>query len=207
MIRKMLLLWKYRNEVRMALSSQLHLLEKDANADVIGGLSDDEMRGLISWLPDEGTFVEFGTLFGLTAKAVALAKPGLRVVAVDNFSWNPFGLPPELHEAFTRRILAREISEGRVEVIRSTSEEYRVRCSVPPSAVFFDALHQYEPVKDEIEWAKRVGVQCICGHDYRNPSSVFGVTRAVDESFPLGVDVCGMCWHGRSKVVTARESL
>ena len=200
MIRKLLLLWKHRNEVRMSLSSQLRLLEKKLNADVVGGLTDDEMRGLISWLPDKGTFVEFGTLFGFTAKAVALAKPGLRVVAVDNFSWNPFGLPPELHEAFTRRILAREIAEGRVEVVRSTSAEYREGCSAPPAAVFFDALHQYEPVKDEIEWAKRVGVQCICGHDYRNPSPVFGVTRAVDESFPAGVDVCGMCWHGRSSV-------
>lgn len=200
MIRKLLLLWKYRNEARMALSNLLRILEKDTNAEVVGGLTDDETAGLISWLPDEGVFVEFGTLFGLTAKAVAAAKPRLRVVAVDNFSWNPFGLPPDMHEAFTRRILTREISEGRVDVIRSTSEGYRERSKIAPTAVFFDALHQYEPVKAEIEWAKRIGVQCICGHDYHNPSPVFGVTRAVDESFPCGVDVCGMCWRGRDVI-------
>ncbi len=180
----------------MALSNLLRILEGYANAKVVGGLTDEETSGLISWLPDEGTFVEFGTLFGFTAKAIAVAKPRLRVIAVDNFSWNPFGLPSDMHEAFTRRILAREISEGRVEVVKATSDMYRENCKSMPTAVFFDALHQYEPVKAEIEWAKRVGVQCICGHDYRNPSPVFGVTRAVDEAFPCGVDVCGMCWHG-----------
>ena len=137
------------------------------------------------------------SLFGFTAKFVACAKPNLKVVAVDNFSWNPFGLPPRLHEDFTRRVLAREIAEGRVEVVRSTSENYRQTCTFVPDAVFFDALHQYEPVRDEIAWAKDAGVACICGHDYNNPSPVFGVTRAVDEAFPKGVDVCGMCWKGK----------
>ena len=69
--------------------------------------------------------------------------------------------------------------------------------AVDADAVFFDALHQYEPVRDEIAWAKGIEVACICGHDYNNPSPVFGVTRAVDEVFPNGVDVCGMCWKGR----------
>ena len=65
------------------------------------------------------------------------------------------------------------------------------------ASLVFDALHQYEPVRDEIAWAKGIGVACICGHDYNNPSPVFGVTRAVDEAFPHGVDVCGMCWKGK----------
>ena len=199
MIRKLRLLWKYRNEARMALSNLLRILERDANSEVVGGLTDEETAGLISWLPNEGVFIEFGTLFGFTAKAVAAAKPKLHVIAVDNFSWNPFGLPSNIHEVFASKILSREISEGRVEIVKATSEGYRESCAVVPNAVFFDALHQYEPVKDEIEWAKRIGVQCICGHDYHNPSPVFGVTKAVDESFPLGVDVCGMCWHGHNQ--------
>lgn len=148
-------------------------------------------------MPEKGVFVEFGTLFGLTAKAVAAAKPGLKIVAVDNFSWNPFGLPPQLHEAFTRRILATEIADGRVEVFSGTSEAFRAACKTVPDAAFFDAQHQYEPVKEEIEWAKKVGVKVIAGHDYCNPSPVFGVTRAVDEAFSSGVQVVGMCWKGR----------
>lgn len=198
MLDKLSLLWKYRREVRNALGRQIAILEGDGTADALGGLTDEELSGLCSWLPDEGVFVEIGTLFGLTAKAVAVAKPRLKVMAVDNFSWNPFGLPPALHESFTRSILSREIAEGRVEVVKATSAEFRSNCTVPPAAVFLDALHQYEPVRDEIAWAKKIGAGCICGHDYNNPSPVFGVTRAVDEAFPSGVEVCGMCWMGKN---------
>lgn len=195
MIGKIFKLMKHRNEVRMALSSVLRIAEGDANAMILGGLTDEEVEGLIAWLPERGTFVEFGTLFGLTAKAIAAAKPNLKILAVDNFSWNPFGLPPKLHEAFTRRILENEIAAGRVEVVNATSETFRTEYAEVPEAVFFDALHQYGPVKEEIRWAKKMGVKCICGHDYHNPSPVFGVTKAVDEEFPNGVDVVGMCWR------------
>lgn len=162
--------------------------------NALGGLTDSEMEGLIRWLPTEGVFVEFGTLFGLTAKTIAAARPKLKVIAVDNFSWNPFGLPPRIHEVFTRRILSSEIACGQVEVRCMTSSEFRAVCKAAPSAVFFDALHQYDPVKEEIEWAKDIGVKIITGHDYNNPSPVFGVTRAVDELFPQGVETVGMCW-------------
>lgn len=184
--------------LRMAAASAVRLADGDDVATALGGLTDEETAALVSWLPDDGTFVEFGTLFGLTAKAVAAAKPRLRVVAVDDFSWNPFGLSPALHECFVRKILANEIAAGRVEVVRTTSAAFRDDCRVAPDAVFFDALHQYEPVRDEIAWAKGVGVACVCGHDYGNPSPAFGVTRAVDEAFPGGVDVVGMCWRGRA---------
>lgn len=193
---KLLKIIEHRHEVRMALSSALRIADGDENAMILGGLTDEEIAGLISWLPERGTFVEFGTLFGLTAKAIAAAKPNLKIIAIDNFSWNPFGLPPVLHEAFTRRILANEISVGQIEVVNTTSEEFRTDCKIAPDAVFFDALHQYEPVKAEIEWAKSIGVKNITGHDYNNPSPIFGVTRAVDEVFGReNVDVVGMCWR------------
>ena len=180
----------------MALSSCLRIADGDEDAMILGGLTAEEVCGLISWLPERGTFIEFGTLFGLTAKAIAAAKPNLKIVAVDNFSWNPFGLPPKLHEAFTQRILANEIAAGQIEVVNTTSEEFRENFKAVPDAVFFDALHQYEPVKAEIEWAKRIGVKTITGHDYGNPSPIFGVTRAVDEAFGReNVDVIGMCWR------------
>lgn len=199
MLKKMLAVLKHRREVRMALASVIRFAERDANAEALGGLTDEELAGLVSWLPDNGTFVEFGTLFGLTAKAVAAAKPNLRIVAVDNFSWNPFGLMPTVHEAFTRRILANEIASGQIEVRNMTSVAFRALvCRSAIDAVFFDALHQYEPVKDEIAWAKALEIKTIAGHDYGNPSPVFGVTRAVDEAFGCaGVEVVGMCWRAR----------
>lgn len=207
MIKKLLTLLRHRKEVRMALSSALRIADGDENAMILGGLTDEEIAGLISWLPDEGTFVEIGTLFGLTAKAIAAAKPKLKIVCVDNFCWNPFGLPPKLHEAFTRRILANELASGQVEIFVGTSEGYRTQTlkhlntQTPPDAVFFDAQHEYEPVKEEIVWAKKAGVKCICGHDYGNPSPVFGVTRAVDEEFGKGnVNLVGMCWRGNEEL-------
>ena len=183
--------------VRMALSNAVRMADGDSIACAIGGLTDAEIAALTKWLPDRGTFVELGTLFGFTAKAIAAAKPNLKVVAVDNFSWNPFGMPPKLHENFTRRILANEIAAGQIELVNATSEVFRAACKTAPDAVFFDAQHQYEPVREEIRWAKKIGVKCICGHDYNNPSPVFGVTEAVDEEFPNGVDVVGMCWRAR----------
>lgn len=204
MLKKLWLLMKHPHEVRMALSSVLryaHCAACDAKAEVLGGLTDEEIAGLISWLPDDGTFVEFGTLFGLTAKAVAAAKPNLKIVAVDNFSWNPFGLPPAVHEAFTRRILANEIASGQVRILNADSKAFREEHGPASSlgaidAVFLDALHQYEPVKAEIAWAKKIGVKIIAGHDYNNPSTVFGVTQAVDEAFGRGrIEVVGMCWR------------
>ena len=196
MIRKIWKTMRHPGTVRMAMANAVRMAEGDEIADAVGGLTDEEIAALVKWLPDEGTFVEFGTLFGLTAKAVAAAKPDLKIVAVDNFSWNPFGLPPNFHEQFTRKILANEIAAGRIEVVNATSEEFRRDCKTAPDAVFFDAQHQYAPVKDEIVWAKKAGVKLIMGHDYRNPSKVFGVTQAVDEEFP-SVDVVGMCWKAK----------
>lgn len=57
-----------------------------------------------------------------------------------------------------------------------------------------NAQHEYEPVRDEIAWAKKTGVRCIMGHDYKNPSKRFGVTQAVDEAFGKPDEVLGMCW-------------
>lgn len=192
-LRKM---WRFRRELKLAMRTQLSLLAEDGTLEALGGLTDEELRGLITWLPEKGVFVEFGTLFGLTAKAVAAAKPELKIIAVDDFSWNPFGLSPALHEAFTRRILVNEIASGRVTIYKGTSESFRASCLQIPDAVFFDAQHQYEPVKKEIVWAKNAGVKIITGHDYGNFSPAFGVTRAVDEAFPEGVALAGMCWKG-----------
>ena len=197
MIGKLIRILRHPRVIRDALTNAAWMVDGDIAEKAICGLTEEETAALVRWLPDEGTFVEFGTLFGLTAKAVAAAKPRLKVVAVDNFSWNPFGLPPRLHETFTRRILANEIAAGRIEVVNTTSEEFRNGLAGVPEAVFLDAQHQYEPVRDEIAWARRVGVKCITGHDYDNPSKVFGVTKAVDEAFGKPVEVVGMCWKGQ----------
>ena len=121
------------------------------------------------------------------------APAGRTVITVDNFCWNPLALPRELHELLARRILRSEIAAGRVVLEVVDSAAFRGGYRGPtPALVFLDADHAYEPVRDEIAWAKSLGVPIICGHDYG--VAEFGVSRAVDEAFPGGVEVRGTVW-------------
>lgn len=192
MIRRIITLLKHWREAKAAFSTLSYLYdEKNSALDALGGLTEEEMAGLVKWLPKEGTFVEFGTLFGLTAKRIAAERPKLKIIAVDNFSWNPFGLPSKVHELFARQILR---GSG-VELVNCSSEVFRVEAGGRIDAVFFDASHRYEDVKAECEWAKKAGIKVICGHDYQNENLRFGVTRAVDEVFGKDhIETVGMCW-------------
>ena len=187
--------FRWHRQVRQAVSTQLELL---ANPTVfaLGGLTADEETALARLVVEAGPgpVIEFGTLFGLTTRLIAqAARPDQRVITVDNFCWNPFGLPAPLHEAFARRVLRSELSGGRVDLVVAASDAFRASYAGPvPALVFLDADHSYAAVRDEISWARRLGVPVIAGHDYRNPR--FGVTRAVDEAFPEGVAVHGMVW-------------
>lgn len=191
MIRRIWALTTHWREAKSAFSTLSFLYSGKGDLDALGGLTDEEMRALISWLPEHGTFVEVGTLFGITAKAIKRARPDLRVIAVDNFCWNPFGLPSSVHENFTRKIL----DGSGVEIVRCSSNEWRAGAE-SIDAIFFDASHRYEDVKEECLWAKKKCVPLISGHDYNNTNPRFGVTRAVDEVFGReNVEVVGMCWR------------
>lgn len=191
MVNRIWTLVKHWRAAKTALSTLSFLYGGRDDLDALGGLTEEEIKGLVSWLPEQGTFVEVGTLFGLTALAIKRARPELRVIAVDNFSWNPFGLPPAIHENFTRQILA---GSG-VEIVRTSSTEWR-KSAHDVDAVFFDASHRYEDVLEECQWARAAGIRLVSGHDYNNANPRFGVTRAVDEVFGReNVVTAGMCWR------------
>ncbi len=195
MIKRILTIIRHWRDAKTALStlSYLHSGESDA-LDALGGLTDEEMLAVSAWASEKPgmTIVEVGTLFGLTAREIARSGIVGKVIAVDNFSWNPFGLPSGVHEAFTRNIL-KGLS---VEVVNCSSEDWRKHVSEKIDMVFFDASHRYEDVKAECEWAKANGIEFVCGHDYGNPNPLFGVTRAVDEVLGKeNVEVVGMCWR------------
>ncbi len=187
----------HQRELRAALSTQLSIIEEGENF-ALGGLTEIEEAAIVRLVQHAkqypGPVIEFGTLFGITTKVMAsVAAESQRVVTVDNFCWNPFGLTPELHETFTRKILRMELVSGRVELTIAGSAEFRKSYNGEiPSMVFLDADHSYEAVKDEIQWAKSLGVPLISGHDYRNAR--FGVTQAVDEEFSDGVEFASMVW-------------
>ena len=53
-----------------------------------------------------GPIVEIGTLFGRTATHMALVKaPQQKIITVDTYTWNPWGLSCETHYQLTSRIL------------------------------------------------------------------------------------------------------
>ena len=195
MLRRILILLRHWREAKSAFSTLSFLYDpKSSSLDALGGLTDEELQAVRRWAAEEEdrTVVEIGTLFGLTAREIAREPRVGKVIAVDNFSWNPFGLPPSVHEGFTRRIL-RGTS---VRLVNCSSEDWRRQVTEKVDMVFFDASHRYEDVKAECEWARDAGVKVICGHDYGNPNARFGVTRAVDEVFGKDrLEIVGMCWR------------
>jgi hypothetical protein len=129
----------------------------------------------------EGPIVEIGTLLGITTTNIALAKaPHQKIITVDNYCWNPWGLAPDIHEALTSQILDYLVQTGHVDRIRMDKNEfYRVYQGPSPAMVFLDAWHDYDETKKDIEWAKRVGARIISGHDYCDEFP--GVKQIVDE--------------------------
>ena len=205
-MKKLKQLWRivtHPKELRLALSGLGMRLGGD---EALGGLTSEERAALVKWVsqassliphPSSLLFVEIGTLFGLTAKTIA-QQTSAKVVAVDLFCWNPFGLTPEQHEAFTRDIL----SGTGVELVKDDAQHFlssNVKpqtSNVEPVFVFLDGDHRYEAVKAELKILKKQGVKYIAGHDFGNPR--FGVTEAVREVLGEPDEVVGMVWYKKA---------
>src|SRR5436190_9512406 len=128
-----------------------------------------------------GPIIEIGTLLGITTTNIALAKaPQQKIITVDLYCWNPWGLSPETHRALTSTVLHYLVETDQVEQICQDKNEFiRTYTGPAPSLVFLDAIHTYEETKLDIEWAKRIGAKIIAGHDYSDDFP--GVKRVVDE--------------------------
>lgn len=126
--------------------------------------------------------IEIGTLFGFSTIVMALAKhPQQRLITVDNYSWNPLGISPEVHFAVTNNRLKELTREHKVEQLRRNKDEfYRNYDGQPPALFFCDADHSYEATKADLLWARSVGATLICGDDYDHPYQI-GTKQAVDE--------------------------
>lgn len=128
-----------------------------------------------------GPIIEIGTLLGVTATEMALAKaPEQKIITVDNFCWNPWGLPPDVQHDLAKQVLQYPIGKGEVQLLRRDKNEFFANYDGPaPSMVFLDAMHDYVETKKDIEWAQRVGAKIISGHDYCDKFP--GVIQIVDE--------------------------
>jgi hypothetical protein len=128
-----------------------------------------------------GPIIEVGTLLGITTTSMALAKaPEQKIITVDVYCWNPWGLSPDTHDALAGQMLRYLEQTGHVERRRIDKNEfYRTYGGPAPAMVFLDAWHDYEETKKDIEWARRAGARIVSGHDYCDEFA--GVKRIVDE--------------------------
>ena len=142
----------------------------------------------------EGPIIEIGVLFGHTTNFIAsLANISKKIIAVDNFRWNPFGLSPETHKQFTERTLRYILEHRNTELYSLDSASFFKSYSGPtPSMIFIDAGHSYEDVLADINAAIKLGIPVISGHDFSNLHE--GVKKAVMESFKDNVEVYDTVW-------------
>jgi hypothetical protein len=158
--------------------------------------------------PFDGPIVEIGTLFGWTAQLIASAKSREKeLIAVDNFCWNPFCIPPDDHRVITRRTLHYCLEHCRTRIFDGTAREFCNTYEGPtPSMVFIDADHSYAATQADIVWACERGVPVVAGHDY-NPKLHQAVVQAVDERFYGRFDLFGSVWIADGRADAGRAAL
>jgi predicted O-methyltransferase YrrM len=140
----------------------------------------------------DGVIVEVGALFGLSTQAILEGSECNKVIAIDNFAWNPIGLTPNRHESMLKSNLKYFSRNGRLEIFKGSSSDYLkdIYSGDKVSMVFIDADHSYEGVLNDINFAEAINALIICGDDYSFP----GVRRAVDERFRDSVHRIGDMW-------------
>jgi hypothetical protein len=167
-----------------------------------GSLSDQEQSvinrliGCASRHP--GPIIEVGTLFGLTTQLIATSKDRDReLITIDNYSWNPFSIPPGHHRKFTHRALRYCTLYCNTRIFDGSNRTfYSNYAGETPAMIFIDADHSYEGVLVDIAWAKKMRIPIISGHDY---STRFpGIVRAVEESFGPNFKVEESIWYSTS---------
>lgn len=163
-----------------------------------GSITEEEEEAVVALVKKAaslpGPMIEIGALFGLTTQLIATHKPREKtLLAVENFSWNPFALPPTHHRILLQRVLRYATTHARTRVVEESNVAfYDAYEGEKPCFIFIDAEHDYENVKRDIDWAKKMKIPIISGHDYGTLYP--GVKRAVEEAFPKAFEVRGSVW-------------
>lgn len=169
-----------------------------ANGKLYGSISIQEEEGIKRAIQlssgYDGPIVEIGVLFGHTTNLIAsVADPAKKIIAVDNFRWNPFGLSPESHKQFTERTLRYIVEHRNTEIWNVDSGSFFKHYHGPtPSMIFIDAGHDYKDVLHDIKVSVAMGIPVISGHDFSPQHE--GVKKAVIEMFKDNFDVYGTVW-------------
>lgn len=162
-----------------------------------GGTVDSvEFEGLIKLAREAsahaGPIIEIGTLFGYSTQALALGKRHEQpLIAVDNFCWNPMGMPSWRHAELTAKNLVFLTRTQNVRLETSSNADFYANyAGATPSMVFIDAGHDYTQASLDIAWARQAGASIICGDDFSWP----GVAQAVRENFDEAFYLVGDMW-------------
>jgi hypothetical protein len=150
-----------------------------------GQVSDQEREKLIEWIirfaDIPGPVVEIGTSLGYSAQALCegVIKSGKpkKVYTVDNYGWNPMGMPRFRHKMHTDLNLRLASRLTDLVIVDSTAEKFYQTFDQRPSIAFIDADHSYASVKKDLQYFKQIGTPVIIGHDYNFPD----VAKAVHE--------------------------
>ena len=195
-IRRLQSIIKHRQTLLRALDFYLFFLEKP-NQTLWGSLSKKEEVGVERAIElaagDEGPIIEIGALFGHTTNLIASVKAAEKeLMAVENFSWNPFAIPARMHRPFTERTVRCALKHCNTLLVDQDVEQFYATYNAPrPSMVFIDAGHDRESVTRDIEWAKSIGCPVISGHDY---TTFPEVRQVVDEQFGDRIKLFGSVW-------------
>ena len=164
---------------------RVHLIESVILETSYGEITLDEsifLGKLIREIEPSGPIIEIGTLFGRSALVIAANKtPKQKLITVDNYSWNPLGLTPDMHFRITNNVLSEAVKNFNLKIMQLDKNDfYLTYKGDSPSLVFLDAIHNYAETKADILWAKRVNAHLICGHDYDEQQHP-AVVKAVKE--------------------------
>lgn len=189
---------KYSKELN-ALADTYIFFREHPDQSLWGSITDEDEAAIRAAVKAtatiDGPIIEVGALFGHTTELIATIKPASkRLIAVENFSWNPFGMTENQHRQFTYRSLRYCLQNCDTEIFDGDSETFFAKYNQdPPSLVFIDAGHSYEEVRRDISMACDASTAVVCGHDYSRFHP--GVIRAVDERFGAAVSVRGTVWR------------
>ena len=163
----------------------------------------DVLVELIKECPRRPTVLEVGTWMGHTA--IAMANAGATVHCVDTWEGSPSDASSDwvkeagggdaAYEKFCENIGHRR--DKSIFPWRRSSRAAARMYWTPFDIIFIDAEHTYEAVKADILawWRHLADDGVMCGHDYETIQFP-GVTKAVDELFPGGVEVLGKKGQG-----------
>lgn len=134
----------------------------------------------------DGAIIEFGAWEGRSTIAIAegTEQP---VRAVDHWQGtpgDPLTFDPARADDIYLRFLHNTAGHDNIHPVVMSTEAFMAKFDQPIKFLHIDADHNYEPVKKQIEWAKRLMVPggVMCGDDYS--ANWPGVVKAVNETLP-----------------------